>query len=143
MAAQPPTEAPPAGAVSQQVASRAWSTGFFDCFSPFETCMAGWCCPCFLYGKASARLSDPSLRGYSPVNIDCILWACIPWVVQTMKRVEIRERYGIEGSAVTDCVGAFCCGCCSLVQMSKEVKMRTSGSAEGTYQTPQGMKYGQ
>jgi len=139
------TEAPPAGTVtvSQQAASGTWSSGFCDCFSPVETCMAGWCCPCFLYGKTSARFNDPSLRDYSPLNMDCFLFFCIPWVVQTMKRVEIRERYGIDGSGVTDCLGAFCCGCCSLVQMSKEVKIRANSTSQVTYQSPQGMKYGQ
>jgi len=145
MAAQP-TDAPPAGTtvtISQQAANGNWSSSFFDCCSPVDTCMAGWCCPCFLYGKASARFSDPSLRDYSPLNMDCFLFFCIPWVVQTMKRIEIRERYGINGSGVTDCLGACCCGCCSLVQMSKEVKIRTNSNVQGTYQSPQGMKYGQ
>ena len=41
MAAQP-TDAPPAGAtvtISQQAANGNWSSSFFDCFSPVDTCM--------------------------------------------------------------------------------------------------------
>lgn len=30
--------------------------------------MMAWCCPCFLFGKTQARLEDPTLANYSPIN---------------------------------------------------------------------------
>ena len=45
-----------------------------------------------------------------------------------VKRTEIRERYGIEGSGGSDCGVSFCCLCCALVQQDREVALRTGGA---------------
>lgn len=67
-----------------------WSHSFWDCFEPVETCtpassprsishirvankhpvLCGWCLPCFLYGKTSARLQDPSMQSDYAANGD-------------------------------------------------------------------------
>ena len=56
-----------------------------------------------------------------------------------MKRSEIRDRFGIEGSDFGDCCVAYWCTCCGLIQQDKEVIARTAG-AQGTvvqpYQAP-------
>jgi hypothetical protein len=43
-----------------------------------------------------------------------------------MKRGEIREKYGIEGSGCGDCCTSYWCLCCALIQQEKEVKARQS-----------------
>lgn len=150
----------------------------------------GWCCPCILFGKTQARLEDPSLKEYSPVNenvslesqtsqpytktvltqtaLQCLLWCGLScfgasFLIQTKKRQELRKKYNItgndlepflkkepghiknkhdvDGSVVEDCLGAFFCRCCGLVQEEKEVVLRQQNVNGTGYQAPQGMDY--
>ncbi|KAL5611584.1 uncharacterized protein BROUX77_001740 [Berkeleyomyces rouxiae] len=110
-----------------------WHEGFWSCFSPLgDCCMATWC-PCILIGKTATRMRDPSMQSYSCVNTDCMLTCginCLTgcgWIYAMMKRTELRERYGIEGSAMNDCCATYWCMCCAIVQAEKEVKHRTQG----------------
>ncbi|KAL2006738.1 hypothetical protein VTN00DRAFT_9406 [Thermoascus crustaceus] len=146
---QVPLQGPPPGAPlpAQQASSSKWSSSFWDCCSPADTCLCGWCLPCFLFGKTQARMKDPSLKNFSYCNGDCCLWLCLgycgaSWVLQTIKRGEMRERYGIEGSCCGDCMRSWCCPCCGLVQEEKEAQRRIVQEAPG-YQPPQGMTYPQ
>lgn len=43
-----------------------------------------------------------------------------------MKRGEIRERFGIQGSGMGDCCVSYWCLCCALIQQDNEVKARLS-----------------
>ncbi len=58
-----------------------------------------------------------------------------------MKRSEIRERFGIEGSGMDDCCIAYWCGCCALIQQDKEVEARLTpgGAVSQGYQAQQSM----
>ncbi|KAL4993220.1 hypothetical protein BDV10DRAFT_198508 [Aspergillus recurvatus] len=113
-----------------------------------------WCCPCILFGKTQARLDDPTLVNYSPINENRLTW-CGPnccaasFLIQAKKRSDLRKRYGItethlehvlgmqaddikrkhdvEGSLVEACLGSFCWPCCVLVQAEKEVVKRRRG----------------
>ncbi|CAG5132872.1 unnamed protein product [Candidula unifasciata] len=44
-----------------------------------------------------------------------------------MKRTQIREMKGIDGTLVSDVLSAWCCACCALVQEAQEVQ--TPGGA--------------
>jgi len=59
-----------------------------------------------------------------------------------IKRGEMRERFGIEGSCLGDCVRSYCCPCCGLVQEEKEAQLRINAAAQA-YQPPQEMTYPQ
>ncbi|KAL4903104.1 hypothetical protein BDW74DRAFT_179975 [Aspergillus multicolor] len=151
---------------------RKWAYSFFDFLTPLDTCLMGWCCPCILFGRTQARLDDPSLTNYSPVNDRCLIWLgmnCFGagFLIQAKKRNDLRQRYGItethlesalgmepgdmknkhgvEGAMVEDCLGALCCPVCGLIQAEKEVvKVQREGGqpSEGTpYQRPPGMHY--
>jgi hypothetical protein len=62
-----------------------------------------------------------------------------------MQRAEIREKFNLEGSCMSDLARAYCCGCCDLMQQEKEVAERTPlVAAQGVkeaYQAPDGMAY--
>ena len=46
-----------------------WSSSFFGCFDPIDTCAITCCCPCITFGKTHHRLhKDANLQGYSVVN---------------------------------------------------------------------------
>jgi PLAC8 family len=53
----------------------------------------------------------------------------------------MREKYNIDGSVGEDCLGAFFCRCCGLVQEEKEVVLRQQNGGAAGYQAPQGMDY--
>jgi hypothetical protein len=56
----------------------------------------------------------------------------------------MRARYGIEGSGSDDCMAAWCCHCCALIQEEKESLLRNAGIEAKTgqqYQSPAGMNF--
>lgn len=62
-----------------------------------------------------------------------------------MQRAEIREKFNLEGSCMSDLARAYCCGCCDLMQQEKEVAERaplvaSQGVKEG-YAAPGAMQY--
>jgi Cys-rich protein (TIGR01571 family) len=67
-------------------------------------------------------------------------WQCI---YQTIKRGDMRQRLGIEGSGVTDWLASWCCPCCGLVQEEKESLLKQEAiNAQATqYNAPTGMAY--
>lgn len=59
-----------------------------------------------------------------------------------LKRGEIRERYGIEGTGTKDCCVSYWCPCCALIQQDNEVKARAAAAApitQGYQQQTDGM----
>ena len=60
-----------------------------------------------------------------------------------LKRGEIRERFGIEGSGLSDCCTTYWCGCCAIIQHDNEVKGRLDPAAAPVatgYQPTPGMQ---
>jgi hypothetical protein len=62
----------------------------------------------------------------------------VGWVVQFMKQGEIRSQYNIRGDTVTDCLLSWCCHCCSLIRMEKEVisRQQQAGVVQTGYIAP-------
>jgi len=125
-----------------------WNSSFWDCCSPFETCLCAWCCPCFLFGKTQARLANPNLTDFNYCNSNCVGWGALAlcgfgWVLQTIRRGEMRNQLGINGSSFGDCCGAWCCPCCGLMQEEKEMVYRgeISQQAAEPYQPTKNMAY--
>ena len=46
------------------------------------------------------------------------------WVPQSIQRSEIRKKYHLQGSCLTDIATACCCAICDLVQQEKETEFR-------------------
>jgi len=108
-----------------------WRFQIFDCLNPGELCINTCICPCIVYGRTSARLRDPTLKSYDPVNHDCFVWCTtsicgLSWIFQMLKRRDVRNRFALKGDEVEDCLLSSCCACCALVQMEKEVSNRQS-----------------
>ncbi|KAF9890356.1 hypothetical protein FE257_006023 [Aspergillus nanangensis] len=136
--------APPQTGVPVQQGQE-WSSGFWDCCSPAETCFFGWCLPCCLHGKTQSRLEDPQMKEESYMNGNCLMYfvtsyCALHWIPLMMKRGEMRKRFNIEGSGFSDCMSSYCCPCCVLVQHEKEVEAQASRHTTG-YQAPLGMTY--
>ncbi|KAL8392342.1 hypothetical protein RB595_002510 [Gaeumannomyces hyphopodioides] len=132
MAAPPPQE-------------QEWNTSLCTC-SPCDGCLLATCLPCILVGKTSERMVDPSLSRYEVFNPECLIMGGITYiglgfVYAMIKRVEIRERFGIKGSGFGDCCAAYWCPCCVVLQNDNEVKSRVGepgavAAAQGYQQNP-------
>ncbi|KKK18037.1 hypothetical protein ARAM_000765 [Aspergillus rambellii] len=129
--------------------SNEWSSPFWDVIEPIETCLIGWCFPCGLYGRATERLRDPTLKDGNYINSNCCLFVLssycgLHWVLLMMKRAELREKFGIRGSVGEDCILSCCCPCCVLVQQEKELDAQAAFLQAGPgYQAPAAMEYPQ
>ncbi|KAF3902845.1 hypothetical protein AA313_de0207118 [Arthrobotrys entomopaga] len=120
-----------------------WSASLFEFFNPVDTCLVTCCCPCVTFSKTHHRLrKDPNLEGFSPINTTCLgFWLsgclCLPVVFQLIQKSEIRERYNIQGDFPVDCLKAWCCMCCDIIQADKEVAHQI---AQGNIPVTQEMK---
>jgi len=111
-----------------------WHAGFFECFSPADTCLITCCCPCITFGKTHHRLNkDPNLKGYSVVNASCLGWwvtACfgVHCIGNLLSRHDIRQRSNpqLSGNFVGDFLKAWCCNCCDLIQLDKQAEQLVS-----------------
>jgi len=114
---------------------REWSYGLLGCCGDIKTCcLASWC-PCLAHARNRRRLAhlqttgrpDPDRDGlcgpdgwlYGFVEVACDMG----WILQIGTRGDIRARYNIRGSGGGDCMAAFCCQPCDLVQGSREIEL--------------------
>jgi Cys-rich protein (TIGR01571 family) len=110
--------------------SRDWNSGFFGCCSPIDTCLITWCLPCITFGKTHhITRKGGNLEGYEPINTSCLLFLgsmCVGlhWIPQSMQRADIRRKYQLKGTCITDLAVACCCALCDLVQQEKEATYR-------------------
>lgn len=136
-------------------------------------CCAGIFCPCIVYGKTQYRLSrkaqkqEPTdLLGYDSCNSSCRIMAVacglqcvylceidnkrsltVAGILAALQRNRIRRLYKLDGDLGSDCVKAFCCYCCVIMQDEREVRdredliRRHAGPAIGAYVAPGTMTY--
>lgn len=96
-------------------------------------------------GKTSHRLDDPSMQDYKFPNNECCFSGLIDCccIYTTMKRTEVRKRFGIKGSGFKDYCQTCWCLCCALHQQDQEVQARlgtgTALDTEGYRPTTEGM----
>ncbi|KAJ6047561.1 PLAC8 family-domain-containing protein [Penicillium canescens] len=106
------------------------------------------CLPCLTFGKTQARVKNPTLSNFSYCNSDCGLFTCLGfvwshWILQTIRRSELRQQFGIKGNCCGDCCAVFWCSCCAIIQEEKEAELRTRPAAQAAYQPTSGMVYPQ
>jgi len=128
-----------------------WNAGFFGCLNPIDLCLMTYCLPCVTFGKTHHRVhKSGSLEGYEPINTSCLLLCAsgcvgLHWIPLSMQRAEIRQKYHLQGSCLTDIATSCCCALCSLVQQEKEAEHREPLMAQGgvkeQYQATGGMVY--
>ncbi|KAG5981788.1 hypothetical protein E4U55_002566 [Claviceps digitariae] len=132
--------------------SQPWYAGLFGCFSPIDTCLITFCVPCVTFGKTHHRVEkDGSLAGYEPINTSCLLFCAagcvgLPCIPVAMQRMNIRQKYHLQGSCLQDLVLSCCCNCCVMIQSDKEAEHREgllsgSGVQEEYQGNKEGMEY--
>lgn len=149
-----PTATAPQGAPVQVVVQqgggsepREWTSGRFDCFQDFGTCILGWCCPCVTFGQTLDRAKMmgclPAGAMYIGPWIACYIFFAIiqaatgnqtnfvgianlfGWIYMSclgfQYRKKIVNKYGImpwEGDFTEYICWCFC-SCCSNIQEHK------------------------
>mmetsp|Transcript_64058 Transcript_64058/g.74476 ORF Transcript_64058/g.74476 Transcript_64058/m.74476 type:complete len:118 (-) Transcript_64058:206-559(-) len=108
------------GKVNSGEYTNEWNQGLFGCFGDMGTCFMAWCCPCIQFGQNKHAIDN---------NNSCFLCGlvyclCSPVgiILQILARGEIRDKYKIKGSFISDCLCTCCCGCCTLAQEGHELK---------------------
>jgi len=71
-----------------------------------------------------------SLEGYNWLNTSCLFSAVscfvplLPLTIVSMQRSDVRRKYDLQGSCVSDILLSCCCGCCSMIQQDNEAAYR-------------------
>jgi Cys-rich protein (TIGR01571 family) len=108
--------------------SQVWSFDIFSCFDEPGTCCISCLCPCIQFGEISSEFDQRNC--FTCGAAFAILAYCnLDWCLHTYTRLEIREKYGIEGSVIEDCLCATCCRACALTQARREVEFQNAKAA--------------
>ena len=94
-----------------------WNTGTFGCFSNCGVSIVTFFLPCVTYAQNAEAAGT---CGFCP---SLCLFFC-PFVnvyIGVKTRMDTREKYGIDGSCLGDCVCFMCCNCCTLVQTKSQL----------------------
>lgn len=93
-----------------------WKSGLFGCFDDIKVCLLAYFVPCYVHGKNSEAVGDDCMM--------CTLVTFVPlanlWFI-AKNRQKVREQQGIDGGFGGDCITTWCCGCCSISQVAREV----------------------
>ncbi|KAH8744915.1 hypothetical protein F5883DRAFT_439401 [Diaporthe sp. PMI_573] len=103
--------------------SSTWQESLMGCCSPFGLCCEGFWCPCIVLGRTTHRLKhNGDMQKYNCCNADCGVLCALHafggwgWVLQCIRRGEIREKYHMEKNCCGDCMVSLCCHCCAVVR---------------------------
>ena len=93
-----------------------WSHSLFGCLEEPKMCVISWCCaPCQLSYQRAA------VKGTECGPTDLIMVWCCPLCFACPIRCDIREKYGLAGSSMSDCCVMYFCGICSIVQQHRQL----------------------
>jgi len=103
-----------------------WRTGICDCFADCGVCIKAYFCLCCLIADNAARMD-----GESPTCGCCYPACCCSSPLRN--RYQAMGLFGIQPSCM-DCFFGVCCGCCSEMQVAREIaaiqNMQMSGPGQ-------------
>lgn len=96
--------------------------GIFGCLEDIPTCLLGWCCPCYLFGRNAQQIDGSSTVGM------CIGYACLSacylcCILHKPKREQLRAAYNLIQTP-SDLIATCCCSACANCQEAREMKLR-------------------
>lgn len=125
-----------------------WRDEIFDLFNNIApSCLGAWCCGCFALGQIANKIQwrwrywhivglfvvlsvtqfiinlaarDPQSRFIGVRTLSVIMFL-IGFGIALALRQEIRKRFTIPGSGITDCLLSFFCQCCTVAQMMRHL----------------------
>ena len=96
--------------------SAQWQHGLCGCFDNCGLCILSFLCPWFQLGRNASAVGE-SCFFYSMLAC-CGLGIC----AGVMVRSKIRERKGIGGDTIGDCMAYLCLPLCAIAQEAQEVQ---------------------
>eukprot|EP00658_Telonema_sp_P-2_P079878 TRINITY_DN7841_c0_g1_i1.p1 TRINITY_DN7841_c0_g1~~TRINITY_DN7841_c0_g1_i1.p1 ORF type:complete len:205 (-),score=10.51 TRINITY_DN7841_c0_g1_i1:410-1024(-) len=126
-----------------------FAAGLCDCCDPgCGTCCYACCCASCAFGDLAVMLEfDDHCCGGSwggacffhymmggffsgvVMYLTGIYLPTVNWVAGGPVRTAIRTKYQLQGGVCSDCLLAWCCDPCTIVQQSKELRLRASAPA--------------
>lgn len=99
---------------------RYWRTGLCSFCSHSRVERYGTClCPCY----AGATVEN-DLTGEDAYAMSCAQWCLCCCVKIPHFRWKVRKMFNIHGNCVQDCLASYCCTCCSILQVARELESR-------------------
>lgn len=103
-----------------------WETGLCDFCSDASTCCLGCFCPCYIYadiGRMARGVQGHDLRFWAELFLyACSTCSCLLGLV---RRLEVREKYGLRESPCNDPCVLLLCMKCALCQEHRETRLRS------------------
>jgi len=75
------------------------------------------CCPCISMGHVAEKVGKSCVLYGLSLFVPILGQICLCTL-----RGDVRHKHNIEGGVVGDCLSTWVCGCCALIQMSRQVK---------------------
>ncbi|CAF0823417.1 unnamed protein product [Rotaria sp. Silwood1] len=99
-----------------------WRSELFGCFEDIPTCLLGWCCACYLFGRNAEQIDGSNKIGM------CIGYACLSGcylccILHKPRREKLRAAYNLIEKP-SDFLATCCCSGCANCQEAREMKMR-------------------
>eukprot|EP01123_Difflugia_compressa_P005000 TRINITY_DN16530_c0_g1_i1.p1 TRINITY_DN16530_c0_g1~~TRINITY_DN16530_c0_g1_i1.p1 ORF type:complete len:117 (-),score=14.85 TRINITY_DN16530_c0_g1_i1:131-481(-) len=96
-----------------------WETTLFDCFTDPKVLLVSWCCaPC------QVSFQSATIEGRDCSILDLIIALFCGPCCAVSARGKIREKYGFEGSMMSDILAVWCCPLCAISQQTRQMEMR-------------------
>eukprot|EP01134_Creolimax_fragrantissima_P007194 CFRG7194T1 len=114
-------------------AQREWTFDFFDCFSDGSESLTACFLPCFTYADIKTAQGGDH-------TTNCMIWFCFSGCCCGMIGASLLDEArdvtkGAQNISESDCasfLGAWCCTCCSMVQLQRELKHIKEQRAQDT-----------
>jgi len=98
-----------------------WKIGLCQCDG--EDCLRVWIITYFCWCLQPA-FQNAALESRECNIVDGILSCCLPWCCACKARMGIREKYGIPGNPIIDCLALWFCPFCAIAQQTQELRAR-------------------
>ncbi|KPA75859.1 putative transmembrane protein [Leptomonas pyrrhocoris] len=97
-------------------------------------CLFCWCCcSCCSMSKLFASSVDQECA----LVPHCLMACFLPCITAICVRTNLRNRLGVQGNMVGDCICVWCCGCCSQCQELRSVTTEEWNLLEPAWKTPE------
>lgn len=106
-----------------------WNAKLCGCFNDCDTCCISFFLPCWQFGINTQELGLGVFCDSTSTVPNTILYCmCCPFLgmaytLATVQRAEVRDKYGIRGSLLSDFCASLFCLPCTLSQISREIRL--------------------
>jgi Cys-rich protein (TIGR01571 family) len=96
-----------------------WEHGIFDCFGDVKVCLLSGFCNLWQVAQQKATVEEHDCGIGDVMAVWCCHLCCLVIV-----RGKIREKYGIEGSTISDFLSICFCAVCAITQQTRQLEAK-------------------